>query len=220
MYNILIVDDYPSVMEGTKAMLEQEGDITVLTADSKEQALETIRKQSFDMLLVGLNMPDIDLFEFVKQLINFDPASTILLYSGNDIKMNFNLFAEAGLSGFIPKTASKTKLITAIRCALNGDSVIPISLFRELRNRADALSGGDYTVRNSNDVSINVKELTILKNLAQGKSNQEIAMLLATGQRTLEYALTQLYHKLKVKSRKEAVAKSKELGLLIAGDFL
>ncbi len=217
MIQMLLVDDHPSVMEGTRVMLEQEGNIHIVIANSGMEALDQLKNQTFDILLVDLNMPGVNGVDLVKAILNLDPNTIVLIYTGYDIEPHFNFLVEAGISGFVPKTACKRSLVTAIHCALNGETVIPASLFKELRREG---STGNSTVRGSSHISINNKELTILKNLAQGKNNKEIAEILITSQRTLEYSLTQLFHKLGVKSRKEAVAKSKQLGLLMSEDFV
>lgn len=217
MIQILVVDDHPSVMEGTKVMLEQEGDMYVTIASSGDQALEQLKLRSFDALLVDLNMSGINGIELVKAVLRLDPDAIILIYTGYDFEPHFNHLIEAGISGFVHKTAPKGTLVTAIRCALNGETVIPTSLFRVLRREGGL---GGTSVRGSIPALINNKELTILKNLALGKSNKEIANILFISQRTLEYALTQVFQKLNVKSRKEAVAKSRQIGLITSGDFI
>ncbi|CAM2845386.1 LuxR C-terminal-related transcriptional regulator [Paenibacillus sediminis] len=93
------------------------------------------------------------------------------------------------ISGFIPKTATREKLITAIRCALNGETIISTSLIKTLRRQI--IFEHVSEIGNQKN-SISKKELTILKNLAQGKSNKEIAETLLISQRTLEYALTRI----------------------------
>lgn len=217
MKQILLVDDHPALMEGTKVMLEQEGDLNVITADSGLQALEYLKFQPFDVLLIDLHMPDINGIDLTKRVLNFDPNTIVLVYTGYDIEPHFNVLIDAGISGFVSKTASNKELVAAIRYAINGETVLPVSLFRKLRREHVSIK---QTERGSVNVSMSDRELTIIKNIALGKSNKEIAEILVTSQRTMEYALTQIFQKLKVKSRREAVIKSKELGLIMADDFI
>jgi two-component system competent response regulator ComA len=202
-------------MEGTKVLLEQEADMKVTTAGSGAKALERLKEQSFDILMVDLSMPGLNGIELVQSLLQIDADAVILIYSGFPIEPHFNHLVDAGISGYVPKTVPKEKLVQAIRCAAEGDTVIPTALFRSLRRGFSGTLG----MNGVQNIPIKDKEFTILKYLAQGKSNKEMAESLIMSQRTLEYALTQLFQKLNVKSRRDAVTKSKELGLLINDDF-
>lgn len=217
MHEILLVDDHPAVMEGTKVILEQEGNFNVTTTDCGTYALQLLLDRSFDLLLIDLNMPGLNGIDLAKEILGQVPNITVLIYSGYDIQPHFNQLVEAGISGFVPKTAPKRKLVTAIYCAINGDTVLPTSLFKELRR---ANGGGEGSGIGVVSIPLNERELAILKNLAQGNSNKQMAEVLFTSQRTLEYSLTQLFHKLNVKTRKEAVTKAKQLGILSSEDFM
>ncbi|MBP1154510.1 MULTISPECIES: response regulator transcription factor [unclassified Paenibacillus] len=216
MIQILLVDDHPSVMEGTKMLLEQEGDMEVKLADSSEQALEMLKTQHFDVMLLDLHMPDSNGIDLAKKVLNMTPGVTILIYTGFEFKNHFNLMIEAGISGFVLKTANKEQLVTAVRCALRGEVILPLSLVKQLRKTTVQVSKAE------NDIETNVissKEYEILKEIAKGKSNKDIAEKLITSQRSLEYALTNLFQKLNVKSRIEAAMKAKQMGLLSDSDF-
>ncbi|WP_245247297.1 MULTISPECIES: response regulator transcription factor [unclassified Paenibacillus] len=213
---ILLIDDHVVIMEGIRAMLEQEQDIKLSYAVSGIQALEQLQHQMFDLLLLEFDLPGLNGVDLIQEILHIVPNAMILIYSDYDIEPHYNQLIEAGISGYVPKRAVKESLVRAIRCAFNGETVIPTHLFKALRSE----NTENGTVRGSTTVPINERELTILKNLAKGNTNKEIAEVLFISQRTLEYSLTQLFHKLNVKSRKEAVAKSKQLGLLISQDFI
>jgi two-component system, NarL family, competent response regulator ComA len=207
MKQILLVDDHPSVMEGTKMMLEREPDFHVTIAGSESHVMELVRDHSFDVMLFDLHMPDINGLELAKKVFSVRPEAIILMYSGFDMKPYLGRLLEVGVVGFISKTSAQEQLVTSIRCALRGEAVIPVSMLKELSGSAvEKSSNGD------NKQKLSGKEVDILKLIAEGKSNKEIAQLLLMSQRSLEYCLTQLFQKLHVKSRIEAVSKSKELG--------
>jgi two-component system, NarL family, competent response regulator ComA len=217
MIQILLVDDHPSVMEGTKLLLEQEGDITVFLADSGEKALEMTRTQHFDVMLFDLNMPDMTGIDLTKQVLHIVPDAAILIYTGFEFKNHFNLLIEAGVSGFVLKTANKEQLVTSVRCALRGEVVLPLSLVKQLRRTTIQVFESKQETETQ---AISEKEYEILKEIAKGKSNKEIAEKLIVSQRSLEYCLTNLFQKLNVKSRIEAVMKAKQLGLLADLDLI
>ncbi|MEK5478939.1 response regulator transcription factor [Paenibacillus sp. FSL R5-0407] len=216
MVHILLVDDHPSVMAGTKVLLEQEGDMVVANAETVEKALELVRQDHYDLMLLDLHMPKMNGIDLAKQIIAIRPEAVILIYTGFEFTNHFNLMMEAGISGFVLKTASKEQLVTAVRCALRGEAVLPLSLVRQMRRvsaqETEKTSGLETGV-------VTGKEYDILMQIARGKSNKAIAENLLVSQRSLEYSLTSLFHKLGVKSRIEAAMKAKTMGLLSDSDF-
>lgn len=215
MIEVLTVDDHPSVMEGTKLLLEQEGDIRVRFANTAAAAIEQLEGLRFDVILVDLQMPDMNGLELSKRMLGVRPDATILIYTGFDFKNHFNVMVESGLSGFLPKTVNREQLVTAVRCAARGEVILPLELLRQLRrpNEPRPEPRGDQACTVVSD-----RERQILTEIARGKSNKEIAQTLLISQRSLEYALTDLFHKLKVKSRVEAVIKAGQLGIVDEGE--
>lgn len=213
MIQILLVDDHPSVIEGTKLLIEKEEDMEVTVEISPYNAIDLIQMKHFDVMLFDLYMPHMNGIELTKKVLSLDPEAIILIYSGFEIFPHFNSLCEAGISGFISKTSTREQLITAIRCALRRETVIPLSLFRELR-RVKIYMEKESKNKKLVSITITKREEEILYYVSKGKSNKEIAKLLLIGQRSLEYNLTAIFQKLGVRSRAEAVKKAKELGLL------
>ena len=219
MIQILLVDDHPSVGEGTKSMIEQEDDMKVTVITSSMEALEILTRETFDVLMFDLNMPGINGLELTRRVTAVDSDTPIIIYTGYDITSHFNILVEVRVSGFISKTASRPQLITAIRCALRGEAVIPVALLHQLR-RHDAQVDASGDVESLKGISIREKEQAILREIARGKSNREIADTLLMSQRTVEYNLTRIFGKLNVRSRSEAIFEAKRLGLIPNEDFL
>ncbi|PFP30759.1 DNA-binding response regulator [Bacillus sp. AFS073361] len=211
MIQILLVDDHPLVVEGTKLIIENEKDMKVHIETSSLQALERVKKQKFDVMLFDLQMPEMDGFELTKKVLAIDHKANILIYTGYDILPHLGLLMESGAVGFVPKTATKDHLIRAIRCALNQEVVIPFSMLREIYQGTGPLIQKES---HTEMITLNEKEKEILKELVKGKTNKEIAQVLYIGQRSLEYSLTNLFQKLGVQTRLEAVVKVKEMGLI------
>jgi two-component system competent response regulator ComA len=216
MIDVLLVDDHPSVMEGTRVLLEQEGDIKVFFAQSADKAIELTENQTFDVMLIDLQMPDINGIDLAKKVLGIMPDAKILIYTGFEFKNHFNLMVEAGVSGFVLKTANREQLVTAIRCALRGEAILPFNLMKQLRRQTSSMQNE----KTEEDImAVSDKENQILQEIARGKSNKEIALTLIMSQRSLEYCLTSLFHKLNVKSRIEAAMKAKQLGLIENAEF-
>jgi two-component system competent response regulator ComA len=208
---ILLVDDHPSVGEGTKNMIEQDSEMSVSVVLSAIEALDIVQIDHFDLILCDLNMPGISGLELTKRLIQQDPERKVIIYSGYEIGSHFNLLIESGVSGFISKTVSREQLHNAIRCAMRGETVIPISLLKQLRRHEVTIGRSEVTIE---DVSINEKEQTILHEVATGVSNKELAVMLHVSQRNVEYQLSRIFEKLNVRSRSEAIKEAQRLGLI------
>lgn len=219
MIQILLVDDHPSVGEGTKSMIEQDVEMEVTVVTSSVEALELLKNQTFDVLMFDLNMPVINGLELTRRVFAANLDMPILIYTGYDIASHFNVLVESRVAGFVSKTAAREQLITAIRCALRGEAVIPITLLHQLRrNEARVSALGDEEGLES--ISINEREQAILNEVSKGKSNREIADILLLSQRAVEYNLTGIFGKLNVRSRAEAIAEAKRLGLIPNENFI
>lgn len=219
MVRILLVDDHPSVGEGTKNMIEQDPDMQVTVLISAMEALELIEQEDFDVLLFDLNMPVINGIELTKRIMRTRPDSRILIYTGYEISPNFNVLVEAGVSGMVSKTSTREQLWNAIRCALREEAVIPVSLLRQLRRR-DIRLNQDKEYKSMEEVSINEREQEILQEVSGGSSNKDIATKLLMSQRTVEYNLTRIFEKLNVRSRSEAIVEARRLGLIRTNEFI
>ncbi|HHY74564.1 MAG TPA: response regulator transcription factor [Bacillus bacterium] len=212
MITILLVDDHPSVREGTKAMIEADNQYEVMLAASGEEAMELIESSSFDLYIFDLFIDTINGIDLTKRVIAKDAEAIVLILTGFDIESYFNLLMEAGASGFISKTASKDQLSTTIKCALRREAILPVSFLRQLQRKEikGAVNNGDT----ESGIVLNEKEQQVLLEASIGKSNKEIAQKLSMSQRMVEYHLTKIFTALKVSSRGEAVSKARELRLL------
>jgi two-component system, NarL family, competent response regulator ComA len=211
--NILIVDDHPTVGEGTRAIIEQEENMRAKVLLDSEKVAEEIVKEKYHIYIVDLYMPKLNGMEVTKIILHHDPDATILIYTGFDIATHYNLLIESGVSGFISKTATKEQLITSIRCALREEVVIPIQLIKQLR-RVDTSPTLQEGQQDIGPLTLSSKEQQILLGISKGLTNKAIALELCMSQRTIEHNLTKIFSKLGVGSRTEALMKARELGLL------
>lgn len=212
---ILLVDDHRSVVEGTKLLIESEPDMNVTIETDVYCVSDLVRLKHFDVILFDLYMPNINGADLARKVLTDVPDAIILIYSGFDIAPHFNLLMESGVSGFISKTSTREQLIQAIRSAARKEAVVPMGLLKQLRRQeieVHSETGTETTV-------IGKKEETLLRELAKGLSNKEISKTLLISQRSLEYSLTELFQKLNVNSRVEAIKKAKNLGILPTEDL-
>lgn len=220
MIRILLVDDHPSARDGTKSRLEEEPDISVTAVASGMEALEFIQAgERYSIMLFDLHMPVISGLELTRRVMEIHPNAVILIYTGYDILPNFNILIEAGVSGFVSKASSWEYLAQSIRYALQGESLLPTALLKQLRRHDIHFSVQDHEGI-SETISITKKEQTILQEISLGKSNKEIATLLFMSQRNVEYHLSRIFDKLHVRSRFEAIAEAKKYGLIKSDELL
>lgn len=213
MIKVLIIDDHPAVGEGTKAIIEQEGDMEAFVIEDSEKAVDLVDEKEFDVYLLDLYMPKLNGIELTKIILQKNPEAIVLIYTGFDIPTHYNLLIEAGVSGFISKTDTKEQLITAIRCALREEVVVPLSLLKQLRRVNATLAEKEGKI-NLEAITLTDKEQAILEGVSKGLTNKAIAVELCMSQRNIEYNLTKIFSKLGVSSRTEALIKAKEFGLL------
>nr|WP_243864755.1 response regulator transcription factor [Paenibacillus castaneae] len=197
-------------------MIEQDCEMKVSVVLSAVEALDIVQIEQFDLILCDLNMPGISGLELTKRLIQQDPERKVIIYSGYEIGSHFNLLIESGVSGFISKTVSREQLHNAIRCVMRGDTVIPISLLKQLRRHEITIGRAEVAIE---DVSINEKEQIILNEVATGISNKELAVMLHVSQRNVEYQLSRIFEKLNVRSRSEAIKEAQRLGIIRSEQF-
>lgn len=213
LIKVLIVDDHPAVGEGTRAIIEQEDDMQADVISDSEMILDVLNIEKYEIYLVDLYMPVLNGIELTKLILQRDPDAVVLIYTGFDIVSHYNLLVEAGVSGFISKTATKEQLITSIRCALREEVVIPLQLLKQLR-RVDTSPTTKEGQHDLGVISLSIKEQQILEGVEKGLTNKAIAINLSISQRTIEYNLTKIFSKLGVSSRTEALIKAREFGLL------
>ncbi|WP_433944014.1 response regulator transcription factor [Paenibacillus sp. SN-8-1] len=220
MIRILLVDDHPSARDGTKFRLEEEPDMSVTAVQSGMDAIALIQAgERFSIMLFDLHMPIISGLELTRRIIEIHPHANILIYTGYDILPNFNILIEAGVSGFISKASSWEYLVQSIRFALQGESILPTALLKQLRRSDVVLPIADHSGL-PELTSITQREQTILQEISLGKSNKEIAELLFMSQRNVEYHLSRIFEKLHVRSRFEAIAEAKKYGLIKNSELL
>ncbi|WP_226701762.1 response regulator transcription factor [Priestia aryabhattai] len=209
MINILIVDDHLAVAQGTKFILEQESCFKVEVEHNTSNVLEIMNTQEYQVVVTDLHMPELNGIDLAN-LINNKFDTKIIIYTGYDIGNYFNLLISSGVVGFVSKTSTAKGLVNAINAALNNEAIIPIELLRQLRKSSLNVLNNNMSV----NLSINDEEQTILLEIEKGSTNKEIAQKLYVSQRTIEHRLTNIFQKLHVNSRLEAVNKAKKLGII------
>lgn len=151
-------------------------------------------------------------------ILSVQPEAAILIFTGFDVFAHYNLLIDNGVLGVLSKTSSEKEVVNAIRHAVKKEVVLSHQLVRQLRIVENA-SNINVEGEMKNIISLNDEEKMILVEVGKGKTNRELAEILNLSQRSVEYKLTDIFHKLQVSSRMEAVQKAKELWFIPTINF-
>lgn len=199
---ILLADDHHVVRQGLSAIIATESDLQVVgEACDGVVTCELYARLRPDILILDLRMPALDGFEVVKRLIQEDPQARILIMTTYDTDEDIWRCLRAGAKGYLLKDATHPEIITAIRTVARGESFTTPQLATRLARRANA-------------PEMTPRELDVLRLLAQGRTNKEIAAALGLGEGTIKTHLKSLLAKLGATTRTEGVRRAQERGLL------
>src|SRR6266852_6146364 len=215
LIRVLLADDHALVREGTRRLLETEVDVEVVAeAASGEEAIEAARRMHPDIAIVDIAMPGIGGIEATRTIKAHCPETAILVLSAYDDEPYLIALLEACAAGFLLKHIHGQELINAIRAISRGESVLQPSLAEKIMRR---LSARAVTVEHSTDL-LSEREFEVLRLAARGLPNKEIARRLGLSVRTVHSHLANIFTKMQVGSRTEAVLLSLREGIISLQD--
>ena len=201
---VLLAEDHAVVREGTRQMLEREQDIEVVgEATDGFEVVAMAASLSPDVILLDVSMPRMNGIEATRRIRAAEPATHVLILSAYDDEDYVIAAIEAGAAGYLLKTAHASEVIAAIRAVAGGHIVLDPKVARHLIGRhADPGESDQPTPR----------ELEILRLAAQGLRTRDIALHLGVSTRTVEAHFTNIYNRLGVGSRTEAIVRAAARG--------
>jgi len=208
--NILIADDHPVVREGLIAMLGREVDFNVVgEAKDGVEAVNKAKELRPDVVLMDLRMPEMDGVEAIRQIRSVMPdIKFIILTTYSDDDYIFSGI-EAGARAYLLKDAPREDLFKAIRSVSRGESLIQPVVASKLLDRFSQLSR-----RTPSGDELSERELEVLCLMAKGAANKEISAELSIAQSTVKTHITNIFQKLGVNDRTEAVTQALKKGLI------
>ena len=208
MLKILIVDDHQVVRRGLQMTIDAEKDMRVIAeASNGTQVLAAIKKQKPDVVLMDLQMPEMNGVDALKQIRPAFPDLPILILTTFTDDAHVYAALRAGASGFLLKEMSGDDLVAAIRGAAQGKPQLHPDIARRLMARAP-MPDDPFD-------SLTERERGILKLLARGKSNKEIAGELVLTEMTVKGYVSDLFAKLSVNDRTQAALMAVRFGLVL-----
>src|ERR687886_691561 len=209
MIRAVVVDDHAVVRSGIKLLLDRERDIDVVgEAGSAKDAIFTVRALKPDVILLDVVMPGENGIEVLPRLLKESPDSKVLVLSMQDDPSYVREAFAAGASGYVLKEAADEEVVGAVReIAAGGDYVHPALGARMVAAEAAARAEAEAD-------PLSDREREILRLLALGHTNQEIAKMLYISVRTAETHRAHIMQKLRLTTRAELVKYALERGLL------
>ena len=212
---ILLVDDQSLFREGLRTLLEVQPDFRIVgEASNGEESLRLAATTQPDIILMDLRMPVMDGVTATRRLHDSFPAMCVIaLTTFDDDELVFDAL-RAGAVGYLLKDASSEKLYEAIRAASRGEYFLLPSITAKVMSEFKRMARTPRIVQNEMISRLSERELEVLRQVASGKSNREIAETLVIAEGTVKNHLTSILAKLEARDRMQAVVKAREYGLI------
>ena len=205
--NVLIIDDHAMLRSGLKMLINSAGGLKVTgEAGTGREAVESFKKNSPDIVVLDITLPDMSGLEVAREIKKTTPAAKILILTMHDNANYVREFVRIGVSGYIVKKSADSELINAIRAISRGDMFIDPSLTKALL--AEAPQGGKN--------KLSPREDEVLRLLVKGYLGKEIAARLKISVKTVETYRARIADKLGISGRAELLQYALKNGLFNA----
>ncbi|MCS7252197.1 MAG: response regulator transcription factor [Thermoflexus sp.] len=210
---ILIADDHPVLRRGLKALIEEEQDMEVIgEAGNGLEAVQLAERLQPDVVIMDISMPELDGLEATRRIRERSPFTYVLILTVHAHERYLFPVLKAGASGYVRKTAADEELIEAIRVVARGDVFLYPSATRMLLD--DYLAQVRAGYEKDSYETLSDREREILRLLAEGYTNTEIAQKLNLSVKTVETYRTRIMEKLHLRTRAELVRYALRKGLI------
>ncbi|MGI6376919.1 MAG: response regulator [Anaerolineae bacterium] len=214
---ILIADDHAVVREGTRQILDREADMRVVAqAADGQEAIDLAMKEQPRVAVLDISMPGVNGIEATRKIKELLPSTAVLVFTAYDYDEYVFAILEAGAAGYLLKNSRGSELIEAVRRVAAGESVLHPAIAAKVLNR---VSRRESSAEETPVESLTERELEVLRLAALGHSNREIADQLYVSPRTVQSHMANIFGKLSVGSRTEAVMVGLKRGWIHLGDL-
>ncbi|MEK4338084.1 MULTISPECIES: response regulator transcription factor [Bacillus] len=212
-YQIVIVDDHFVVREGLKLILETDQRFDVVgEAEDGAKGLDILKEKAPDLVLLDLNMPNMSGLEMLKEMQSLQlKVPVLILTTYNEEKLMIEGL-QLGAKGYLLKDASRENLFYTIEAAIRGDILLQANVAAKVFESTEHQVTPPHLKKEIN--MLTEKEMLVLQAVARGYRSKEIAFDMGISERTVKAHLTNIYQKLEVTSRAEAIKAAVELGVI------
>jgi DNA-binding NarL/FixJ family response regulator len=218
MIRVVLVDDQAMVRAGFRMILETEHDITVVgEAGNGREAIDLVQRSSPDVVLMDVRMPHMDGIEATARIVADETSARVLMLTTFDLDDYVYAALRAGASGFLLKDAPAEQLVQAVRVIAAGDALLAPSVTRLLIDEVSRRPPVDPVAVAPGLAELTDRELEVLRLMARGRSNAEIAQQLYLGEATVKTHVGRVLTKLGLRDRVQAVVVAYESGLVTPG---
>jgi DNA-binding NarL/FixJ family response regulator len=208
--DILVVDDHPIVREGLVAILESQDDFNVVAeGNNGAEAAELYQRLQPDIVMIDLQMPQTDGVQGIQQIRAQDPDAKIVVLTAYDTDERILQAVQAGARGYLLKGAPREDIFRAIRVVHMGGSLLEPAVAGKLLSHVGGIMRGE-----NKEEELTSRELDVLRLMAKGLRNKEIASELFITERTVKFHANSIYQKLEVNGRTEAVSRAIQRGIV------
>lgn len=197
---VVLADDHAMVRKGIRDFLEEGGIRVVAEAADGEEAIASIAREQPNMALLDIQMPRVSGLEAARRIRKEFPEVRVLMLTAYEDEPYILAAIQAGVSGYLLKTASSEELVHAIHAVADGETALSPSVAKKLVERASGAIHAELAVE-----PLTEREIEVLRLAAKGMGNRQIATGLGISDRTVQGHLGNIYEKLHVSTRTEAV---------------
>jgi DNA-binding NarL/FixJ family response regulator len=211
---VVVADDQTLVRTGFAMILDADGMNVVGQAANGVEAVEAVRRTQPDIVLMDIRMPELDGLQALRRIMagSANPPQVIMLTTF-DLDQYVYAALTAGASGFLLKDVTPEQLVAAVRLVRAGDALLAPTITRRLVERF-AKPEPDAAVPPRDLAALTPRELEVLRQLATGRSNAELAALFQLSEATVKTHVARILGKLQLRDRAQAVVVAYETGLV------
>lgn len=208
---VLVVDDHPLFRKGMRALLSATTDITIVgEATTGQEAINLAAELQPDVILMDLQMPGINGVEATRQVLRISPHIRVLVVTLFEDDASVFTALQAGARGYILKDAQEEEMLRAIRAVGNGEAIFSPAIATRL---IDYFATPRPIIARDLFPTLTDREREILQLIAHGSSNSDIARQLSLSGKTVSNYLSNIFSKLQVTDRTQAVIRARDAGL-------
>ncbi len=210
---VLLVDDHDLFRTGLRNLLEEQGGLSVLgEAANGADAVRLVRELAPDVVVMDLNMPEMSGVEATRHIATLSPLTRVIVLTISDEDADVMDAIVAGACGYLLKDASIEDVVTGIRSAAVGASLISPTIAAKVLQRVRAATP-DTELAESIGTELSDRELEVLKLIASGKDNGQIAAELVISPKTVKNHISNILMKLQIQNRIQAAVYAVRSGL-------